>query len=188
MRRTNTNLAGIPVLLLIVVGSVVTFVQWAIEQATAHPYWALVVFVAFCALFVDSYRKAVALQRAAQGMQADVRLMSPLDYELYCAELLRRAGWKVRHNGGAGDQGADLIAERAGSRVVIQCKRYAGPVGNAAVQQASAGRAYHRAHIAVVVTPSSYTASAVALATSTSVILLHHERLADLAKIVRLPD
>ncbi len=102
---------------------------------------------------------------------------TPADYEAICAERLRHSGWTARLTGGAGDQGADVIAEKDGRRLVLQCKLYTKSVNNKAVQEASAARQHERAHLAAVVTPAGYTASARSLAGTTGVLLLHHDDL-----------
>ena len=100
-------------------------------------------------------------------------IMSPVAYERYCADVLRRAGWHATLTPSSNDQGIDVLARKGGVRIVIQCKLYSGPVGNAAVQQALAGREYVRAHHAAVVSNAAYTASARDLARRTGVLLLH---------------
>ena len=106
------------------------------------------------------------------------------DYEIYCADILERDGWDVRHPPATGDQGVDLIAEIDGARVVIQCKLYSKPVGNAAVQEVVAGQMFYEGDYAVVVSNNSFTLSAKNLAKSSNVILLHHDQLKDLRAII----
>ena len=77
----------------------------------------------------------------------------------------------------SGDQGADIIAERSGLRVVIQCKFYTSPVGNEALQQVVASRLHEHAAKAVVVSNANYTRAARQLAATTDVLLLHHDEL-----------
>jgi restriction system protein len=103
--------------------------------------------------------------------------MSPVEYETMCADILTANGWIARITNSSGDQGVDVFAEKDGCSVVIQCKKYSSPVGNKAVQEAHAGKGYMDASEAVVVTNSSYTASAKQLATSLGVLLLHHDEL-----------
>ena len=111
--------------------------------------------------------------------------MSPLAYERHCAEVLRYAGWHATVTCATGDQGIDVLARKGNVRLVIQCKLYASPVGNSAVQQALAGREYARAHYAAVVSNAAYTASARALARRTGVLLLHHRDLAQADRLFR---
>ena len=82
--------------------------------------------------------------------------------------------------GGSGDQGADVVAERNGRQMVVQCKRYSRPIGNKAVQEAAAARAYYRADLAAVVGTAPFTASAHDLAKATDVILTNEDGLADI--------
>ncbi|MFE1600071.1 restriction endonuclease [Methylobacterium sp. ID0610] len=101
-------------------------------------------------------------------------------YERFCAALLERAGWDARPTRASGDQGADVIAEQDGVRLVVQCKRYAKPVGNAAVQEVVAARSYWNADWAAVVSNAGFTPAARKLAGATDVLLLHHDELATL--------
>jgi restriction system protein len=110
--------------------------------------------------------------------------MTGREFELYCREVLQEAGWRAALTPGSGDQGADIIAEKDGRRVVIQCKFYNGTVGNKAVQEAYAAAAFQDAPYAVVVTNSVYTKSAHQLAHKNGVLLMHHTDLERLELIV----
>jgi restriction system protein len=107
----------------------------------------------------------------------------PLEYEAWCADRLTLCGWDARTTKASGDQGGDIIAEKEGRRVVLQCKLYAGSVGNGAVQEVSAARSYYQAEHAVVVSSGTYTTSARQLASTTGVHLLHHDELSNLDSI-----
>lgn len=48
--------------------------------------------------------------------------MTPTEFETFCAEQLRSAGWDARVTSQTRDQGADVVAENGDKRVVIQCK------------------------------------------------------------------
>jgi restriction system protein len=104
-------------------------------------------------------------------------------YERYCAAQLREAGWTARATQASGDQGADIVAEHAGVRLVVQCKRYSKPVGNAAVQESAAALRYWSADMAAVVSNAGFTPAARKLAAATGVMLLHHEDMVDLQPI-----
>jgi restriction endonuclease Mrr len=106
--------------------------------------------------------------------------LSPTEYEGFCANELRMAGWAVRLTPVVGDQGVDLIAEKEGVRVAIQCKRYSRSVGNKAVQEIAAGRMHHNASYGAVVSNSRFTEAAKALASSNGISLLHHKDLSRL--------
>lgn len=121
-----------------------------------------------------------------RALTADVRLLSPIEYEQHCAAVLQNAGWQVKSTPRQ-DQGVDVIAELRGTRAVIQCKKYSRRAGNSAVQQIVAGRRHYGGTVAAVVAPSGYTRSACELAASNGVHLLHHSQLAGLEKIARIP-
>ena len=109
-------------------------------------------------------------------------VLSGEHYEVLCRDLLRARGWQVSTTPVTGDQGADLIADAGGRRVVIQCKFHAKPIGNKAVQEAQAAIRYHGGHRAAVVSNARFTRSAQDLAKANGVLLLHHDELPDLER------
>jgi restriction system protein len=145
--------------------------QGAIERVTRGSFWS------------GHNPILAAIEKAARAaktndLSANISSVSTgIEYELYCAEALRRAGWDARLTTVTGDQGTDIIAERDGKRVVVQCKFYSTPVGNKAVQEAAAARLHERADQAIVVSNAAYTKAARQLAGTTGVILLHHDDL-----------
>ena len=106
--------------------------------------------------------------------------LSGLEYEHHCAGILKSAGWDAKTTVASGDQGADVIATKRGKRVVIQCKKYSQPVGNKAVQEAHAAKAFYDASHAVVVSNNTYTQSAKEAANRLGVLLIHHNDLSAL--------
>jgi hypothetical protein len=100
-----------------------------------------------------------------------VRCMDGARFEVFVADLFRAMGHRVVLYGGAGDQGVDLVVYFRGERVAVQCKNYAGPVGNRPVQEVYAGARHHRCVEAWVVAPAGYTSGARDLAKSTGVSL-----------------
>jgi restriction system protein len=116
---------------------------------------------------------------------ADQDIMSGRHYETLCLNILQAQGWIVTATPVTGDQGADLIADLAGKRVVIQCKFYSKPVGNKAVQEAYAARGFHGGDHAAVVSNNSFTRSARQLAQANDVLLLHHDELPELGARLR---
>jgi restriction system protein len=111
--------------------------------------------------------------------------LSPTEFELFCAEQLRTCGWDARVTLRSRDQGVDVIGEKAGIRIVLQCKLYSGPVGNQAVQEIVAGRAHEQAHWGAVVTNSRYTSAAEQLASTNGILLLHYSDLANLDTLLQ---
>jgi restriction system protein len=95
------------------------------------------------------------------------------------------SGWTAKATGATGDQGADIIAEKEGMRLIVQCKLFGKPVGNGAVQEAHAARAHFRATHAAVVTNADFTRSARDLAATTGVALIHHSQLGEIERLLR---
>lgn len=122
-------------------------------------------------------RRAVEQERLAFAKQFDPDV-DPIDYEHFCAERLRALGWDARVTKAAGDQGADIVATKEGSVMVVQCKRYAKPVGNKAVQEIVGALKFYDAQHALVVATGGFTKSATALAAVNNVILSHHDDIA----------
>lgn len=126
---------------------------------------------------------------AATQAQPAIRVfsdgMTPTEFEHFCAEELRQFGWNTLVTKQTGDQGVDVIAEKAELRVVVQCKLYSQPVGNKAVQEAATARSHEQATHAIVVTNSRYTLAAKQLASTNNVLLLHYRDLPDLESLLR---
>ena len=100
------------------------------------------------------------------------RRLTGEEFEEYVALVLRDNGFRdIELTRASGDQGVDILATRAGKRYAIQCKNYAGAVGNAAVQEAYAGAQFYGCEIAAVVCPGAFTRAARELAKSTGVRL-----------------
>jgi Restriction endonuclease len=99
------------------------------------------------------------------------------DFEHLIVRLYNAIGYVSKRTGGSGDQGADVIASKDGVNVLIQAKCYTNQVNNEAVQQAFSALSYHGCQKAVVVTTSSFTPGAIALAKADNVELIDGERL-----------
>jgi restriction system protein len=108
------------------------------------------------------------------------RVRTGREFEEFCAQELQRSGWRVQLTAISRDQGADLVAERDGERLAVQCKLLARPIGNYAVQEVVAARAHQHADRALVVSNQRFTASCVELAATNRVELLHWSELARL--------
>jgi restriction system protein len=131
---------------------------------------------------LERHRQSVAA-RIAQCVESAVQQrpalstvsanMTGAEFEVFCADHLRACGWHVQVTPASMDQGVDVIAEKNGLRVAIQCKLYANPVGNKAVQEIAAGRVHQQAHFGAVVTNGTFTRSAKQLAATNGIRLLH---------------
>lgn len=94
------------------------------------------------------------------------------EFEKYLKTIFERMGYDVEVTNKSNDQGGDLIIEKDGERTVVQAKFYSNPVGNKAVQEVVAAKSYYKAEKGMIVTNSTFTNSAVALAEVNNIILI----------------
>ncbi len=106
--------------------------------------------------------------------------MDPFEYEHMCAEEFNKSGWEANATQASSDQGVDVIARRDDEVLVAQCKRFAKPVGNKAVQEVVAGLKFYKANIGVVIAPNGFTNSAEQLAEANNIALIHHSEIKNL--------
>ena len=118
----------------------------------------------------------------------DLSNLDPIQFEHFCVGLLNSSGWTARVTQASGDQGIDIIALHGKVKAVFQCKKYSQPVGNAAVQEIIAGKAFEQAHVGALISNATFTASAKQLAFSTGIYLLHHSELPQFAANLGLVD
>lgn len=98
--------------------------------------------------------------------------MNGYEYEEKCGEYLLKKGFtNVEVTPKSGDFGIDIIACKDGTKYGIQCKYYDKPVGNKAVQEAYAGSTYYKCDKPMVITNTTFTNQAKALAESLGVEL-----------------
>lgn len=111
-------------------------------------------------------------------MEKDIKLASlgeisdPVAFEKHCGNLLIAAGFRDVHvTQAAGDFGVDILATNGSESVAVQCKLYSDPVGVHAVQEVVSGRMYYHCDKSAVITNSTFTQQAIALAKSTDTLL-----------------
>ena len=104
--------------------------------------------------------------------------MDPFKFEHLLGMIYETRGFRVKETPSTGDQGADVLLEKAGETTVVQAKLYSNPVGNKAVQEAIAAKGHFRCNRAAVVTNNEFTKSACELAASCSVELVSRSQLA----------
>jgi len=109
-------------------------------------------------------------------------LLDPTQFEEYVAQLLRADGHQhVRRQGGAGDLNVDIACMTPrGEYMVVQCKRFKpGHTVGSPVIQTFIGmvQVHHHAQSSMVVTTSTFTKQAKALARQHNIILVNGEQL-----------
>ncbi len=168
--RENRDLAG--------------WVLWiALCTLLSGPYWPTAPGLVFMGLGLFGVLHLAVLVFERIGEHHFDQKMTPTEFEHYCAKILTDQKWNAEVTQASGDQGVDIIAEKRGLRIVVQCKKYSKPVGNRAVQEIVAGIAHENAQRGVVVATNGYTRAAERLAASNNVLLLHY---VDLPRIDRL--
>lgn len=94
------------------------------------------------------------------------------DFEFFCADLLREAGFEnVEVTRGSGDFGADILCEKDGVTYAVQCKCYESIVGVHAVQEVYAGKDFYGRMVAAVMTNRFFTEPARTCANRLKVLL-----------------
>lgn len=117
--------------------------------------------------------------------EEDFDKLEGLEFEHFCASLLRKNGYDVKVTPGSGDQGIDIIAQKDGIVYGIQCKCYTSDIGNKAVQEAFAGKTYYDCHVGVVLTNRYFTRSAIELSQKNKILLWDRDYLLNLIKNVK---
>ncbi len=91
--------------------------------------------------------------------------MTPHDFERWVGARFRELGYKVRGTGKSGDHGVDLVANREGEKVIVQCKRYRHTsIGEPELRDLYGALQHEGADRAYLVTTGRFTAAAIAWA------------------------
>ena len=125
-----------------------------------------------------------AKQREKELIRQNPKIRNPREFELNVAVKLKELGFATCLTKTTGDQGVDVLASKNNMNFAIQCKLYSHPVGNKAVQEVCAGRAFYRCHYAVVVSNADFTLGAWQCARATEVILLKENELHKLLEYI----
>jgi len=117
-------------------------------------------------------------QKKKSSEEIDYDKMTGKEFENYIAKLLREKGYTdVRGTPATGDQGADLIAKKDNKTIIIQAKRHQGKIGNKAVQEIIGALSFYRGDEGWVITNSTFTLSAKALAQKSNIKLIDGQSL-----------
>ena len=109
--------------------------------------------------------------------------MDGVTFENCCIEHFKNLGYRTLSTATSGDYGADIILKKMGKTTVVQCKRYKGNVGVAAVQEVIGAKGYYKADKAMVITNSYYTPNAKTLAKANNVELWDRDDMIKMFKI-----
>lgn len=103
--------------------------------------------------------------------------MSGAKFEEYLKAHFENLGYRVKLTPKSNDYGADLIVSNKKKTIVVQAKRYKSKVGNSAIQQIVAAKAYYNADECMVVTNSFFTKNAEKLAEANGVVLIDRSQI-----------
>ncbi|GEM_PF-1321420 len=116
----------------------------------------------------------------------ELKNLSGVEFEVWISKVLKENGFAdVRGTPATGDQGADLIAKKDGKTIIIQAKRYQGTVGNKAVQEVVGAVQFYGGDEGWVITNSTFTPSAKALAQKSNIKLIDGKMLEDIGKYIK---
>lgn len=123
-----------------------------------------------------------------QAKRADLKLaqlatLSPEGFEEFVAEIFEAMGYEVERVGGAGDEGADLVARRNGMRAVVQCKYHTrGVVGSPELQKFLGTIHHTRSHQGFFVTTRTFSLAAEKFVAEHPIELIDGPRLVELVQ------
>lgn len=109
---------------------------------------------------------------APSEVLVDIDSMDGLAFERYVADLLYANGFHRVSLTERYDFGVDIIAEKDGVRWGVQVKRHAGLVKASAVRQVVTGLRMYGCHRAMVITNSTFSATAQRLAKGNDCVLV----------------
>ncbi|WP_051412222.1 restriction endonuclease [Halonatronum saccharophilum] len=167
------------IILFIFLGGAIRFYRdWPIFMLAFSPILALII-LTLQNSFIEEKRSV-----KDEVSIFDIDKMEGLEFEEFLFTFFNKKGVKTEITQGSRDQGGDLIIRKKKSdlfnlskRIVVQVKRYSGKVGNSAVQEVVAAKAYYNCSHAMIITNSTFTASAKELAHCNSVELWNREKM-----------
>ncbi|MGL5258962.1 MAG: restriction endonuclease [Lachnospiraceae bacterium] len=138
----------------------------------------LILSIAFCffiflIIMIVIVRLIQKLKEIKKGyLHREMDEMDGLEFEHYCANLLKKSGFiDVLVTKASGDYGVDITAEKDGISYGFQCKCYTSPIGIKAIQEIYAGRDYYGLMVGIVMTNQYFTKPAVEVAQKLNIVL-----------------
>jgi len=120
----------------------------------------------------NNFKNRLKKERQAQKYSIDdVDLMNGLEFESFVALIFSKMGYQIEVTKASGDQGIDVVATKGDKKIGVQAKCYSSTVGNSAIQEAVAGKAFYKLDKVIVATNNFFTDSAKQLAQANDVVL-----------------
>ena len=154
---------------------ILSFAQAAPAQY-AEPAYMIAATLILAVLAMQSWsfiKSAYKKRRYENSSLAKVDKMAGWQFEDYLCVQFKKLGYRAETIGGIHDFGADLLLRHDGEVAVVQAKRYRSKVGNQAIQQVVAAKAYYNADHAILATNAWLTKSAEELAQANNVYVLN---------------
>lgn len=165
-------------LLGLAAATVFMLISWFLWLPKTNPLFEVSVLALLAFVWWQAIRRFLAIRRNYETRQ-QLAVLSPVEFEQWCAHKLRALGYTVRHVGGQGDHGIDLFAEKSGELTVVQCKRFTGKraVGEPQIRDLYGAMHAEKAVRALVMTAGYFTAEATAWARGKPIELWDADRI-----------
>ncbi len=170
----NNNLVAKLVLIAVSAFIFISIIRKCYPEETGFLIAYSVIFIIFPVIYLFGSSNSSKTKILNTSVTYSTQDMTGIQYEYYVANKLQSMGYRnIRVTRGSGDHGADILAISPDrKKCAIQCKHYAGKVGNKAVQEAHAGASYYKCDRAIVITNSLYTKQAIQDAKMIGVVLI----------------
>lgn len=129
---------------------------------------------------LDIKKNNIFISKSFSGMSIEYidSLPNGFEFEKCFTTILEGLEYTdIEITSGSGDFGIDVLAKKEDVLYGFQCKLYSHPVGNEAVQQASAGKMHYNCNVAIVVTNNYFTSQAQQQARELQVVLWDRKNL-----------
>lgn len=152
------------------------------EKTIAAFFIVIGVFLFLICLLIELshyLKRKIKLKKLTKINFDDAMKMNPYEFESWVASQFIKNGYDAKVTKKSGDFGIDVIANYKKKKIGIQVKKYNGPVGIRAVQEALSGMKYYSLDEAMVISTASFTKQAYEMAKKTNVKLLNKEEMID---------
>lgn len=142
----------------------------------------------FLFIVLKSVKKALAERELFNLQSLDretINKLTPIELELLVGQIYKDLGYKVHVSEGKKDHGIDVEARKDEKLIVVQCKRWGKPVGEAAVRDLCGVRYHVNATGAALVSLSGFTQPATEYARQNKINLIGKERLISMTYEIR---
>ena len=116
---------------------------------------------------------------------SQMQKMDPIKFEWFVGWVYEQRGYTVKTTVASGDEGIDLELWRWGKKVVVQCKRYKGTVGQPTVRDLYGTMFHSGARAAHIVTTGKFSRQAEKWAAGKPIVLIDGNDLVALVNKMR---